>query len=1483
MIKINIYKIIFIVIIILSSSFYSFKQAESDEPTRLSIHGRKLIGIEYEYLQYLSSREGIPSEKKPVKNTTIDQELGIKVEGSIGKNIFVNLNYDDTLPPTEQQKISLNYKGEKEEIIQKVTLGDIQLSLPWTEFITKKMSLLGAKIIGKSGEFKFMGLGSLSRGIPGTRSFTGKALLSQKEIFDTAYLKRKYYKPSLKNLDSALPLKSVEIYIDDRDGSNNTRLTQKMTVTNDEISPSRSYTGDFDKQYLGEDYIVNYSTGTIEFSKNIKENYVIALAYYDKEEKRCPSSGYRMIKEGQELAYQGYEIKNYYFLGARRIQREGFILQILDINGNPVFSFDNPEISEYRVKVDYESGNIKITKPSSPYPDKPFPQAYPPESLHRYTIYSEYKHLVDIYLLQPDIIPGSERVYLDGKLLIRQKDYLIDYSCGLLTFTEAISINEESKIKIDYEWMPFAGKKASIFGIRGEYSPGDNFSLGSTFFSQQSPRGNKAPHLDSAPFSQKVMGVDTHFNLYPEIKPGKNNLPLNLQFWGEIANNLYNPNTFGRAIVEDFDSTKVFDELSMDKDAWKMSSYPSGKYYEERGEIKVSNENIPGDEINPSWSEEEKKIMVFTYEDFSGWDGRVYLLSPSGKDYTQRDYLELWIKNEDREATIHLDLGVISEDVDGDGILDTEDKNGDGKLNPGEDTGINLGGKIIGKGNGELDTEDLDGDGRLEINESFSSFILSDYLCEEPSPSTGWCRYLIPLKDAANWDSVKQEVKHLRIWIEGENIFGNIKFASILISGDRWKKNNLEIKAINNKDDPRYNPFEDSKFCEYYEEMYGKVKTREEKWEKEGALSLIFNLETERQGWAEQIFSQKEDWSSYGTLNFWIYIEEIEGEGNLYLRFGSDIEEGGNYYEVRKKIEGERKKWQKISIPLSNLSIYGVPCFEKIKGMRVGISNNSPDSIKGIIYLNDIFLSEVKEKSKMAKRVGLKINLDENTSFSGEYKKLEGGFQTIGSISPFEESEVTKTKVNLCPVKFLPFSYEWNKGIFSNKRVISKNYKISYLSPSFPRGTLEKKEEMTTFVDNRQRREDVYKAHLLLPNSISSIYENKKVVFTFPAYPQEKEEIEKWEICLPFYLFNMLNINPVYVQSKTRKGEEKRLFSKRDALYLESRFPFFNLSSHLSFSGGCEENNFSKSNPYKRDLFTYSDFSLSLPLPGNLYSSFKLKKRATYEDTTSSLDFFSLFGVKELDLKDGKIKATSDRTDFNLKGKWPLFDFLDLELGYREVQENKVTLGTPYFVKTITFPKINLNFNLLKTSLFNNFFLKNFTSSSLAISFFKQNIFQERICSRYIYQPSLIWRGNLREPQNLNLSLNFKSSKEKKSYFGEEEFLEDSSSFFQLKANYPLLYPLKLKIPLLNFIINLEKGVSLSCGLTFDENKSFFSSGKVNENNSKYRLSFDVGNYKIGENLWLKLGVSGVYFKNKLIMGKDYFSLGGRGAVEIKF
>ena len=127
--------------------------------------------------------------------------------------------------------------------------------------------------------------------------------------------------------------------------------------------------------------------------------------------------------------------------------------------------------------------------------------------------------------------------------------------------------------------------------------------------------------------------------------------------------------------------------------------------------------------------------------------------------------------------------------------------------------------------------------------------------------------------------------------------------------------------------------------------------------------------------------------------------------------------------------------------------------------MRVGIINDSGVSSSGIIYLNDIFLSGVEEENKLAQRVGLKIDINENISLSGEYKKLEDGFQTIREVSPFEESEITRMKINLCPVEFFPFSYEWEKNLFSDKEVFSRNYRVEYSSPSFPQARIEKKQE----------------------------------------------------------------------------------------------------------------------------------------------------------------------------------------------------------------------------------------------------------------------------------------------------------------------------------------------------------------------------------------------------------------------------------------
>lgn len=70
------------------------------------------------------------------------------------------------------------------------------------------------------------------------------------------------------------------------------------------------------------------------------------------------------------------------------------------------------------------------------------------------------------------LVPGKEKVYLNGRLLERDVDYIIDYSYGILYFTEVIS--QEDLILIEYEVRGFAPQAYNLWGLDLDYPP---FSL----------------------------------------------------------------------------------------------------------------------------------------------------------------------------------------------------------------------------------------------------------------------------------------------------------------------------------------------------------------------------------------------------------------------------------------------------------------------------------------------------------------------------------------------------------------------------------------------------------------------------------------------------------------------------------------------------------------------------------------------------------------------------------------------------------------------------------------------------------------------------------------------------------------------------------------------------------------------------------------------------------------------------------------------
>ncbi|MFQ5835589.1 MAG: hypothetical protein ACE5HR_06680, partial [bacterium] len=988
--------------------------AEPSWEPYLRIFGRKVIGIKYRRRHYLKGGEAQAESKKPTTETEIEQKLQVKVRGRVGERIFANVDYDDTAPRTEQQKMSLTYQGKEDEIIQEVALGDLQLGWPDTEFLAYNKSLFGAKVTAKKGQFNLMGIGSVSKGVSESKTFTGKTAFEKKEIPDTSYLKRRYYLTYFDPTHLPLTSQSLEVYLDDQDGTNN-ETALKLTVTGEE---SDSYTGYFDLQYPGEDYLWDSREGIVKFHRSIEENFVIALSYRDKDGIRYPASGYRMIKKQQDPVYiEKYELRNYYYLGSQKIRREDFTLLILDLDGHEV-------TSNYEFEIDYDFGVLKFT-----HPWPPFPNAYPPNPTHEYTIYTEYKHGVDVYLLHPDIVPGSEIVWMDGRRLTKEVDYLIDYSTGFLTFLDPARITEDTKIKVDYEWLPFMGGKATIMGVRGAWVPHERVSLGSTFLSQSSPRVNQPPEVGSSPASHQAMGLDTQFNL-GSGSPAKEDSAhfLNLQVSGEVARSMYNPNTFGRAIIENFESTKISHDLSMDEDAWRLGSRPALESLGERVRAGMVSEETPGEDINPDWSRDKMKVLVLNF-DFStpeSWESIVYPVSKVGRDYSQKSFLELWIKGDGQGERLHFDLGVVSEDADGDGRLDTEDENGDGKLNPGEDSGIDLGGQLVGSDNGKLDTEDLDGDGNLSTTENYSEY--GDTIEPDLKISwVGWRKVTIPLSISSSWDQVNQVVKHLRMWIQGDPGTASLKFAGISISGDRWQKQNLKVEAINNQDNPDYNPFDDTNFRSYYNEMYGDFETRDHKRRKEGAL-FLYGLGEGDEGYVQQTFISPKDYSSYRTLNFWIRGSDECSQQNTYstyLRIGSDVSDGGEY--LQKEVTVNFTGWRLIKTDFADLTSHGAVSLREIKQLRIGIRSNFNSDLDKGLYFDDIFLSGVQKEEGFANRVGLKMELGKSLSISSEYKTLDTAFRTIGVLPTNQRMRESRLGIDLLPLEFLPLSYGFTR------------------------------------------------------------------------------------------------------------------------------------------------------------------------------------------------------------------------------------------------------------------------------------------------------------------------------------------------------------------------------------------------------------------------------------------------------------------------
>src|SRR5262249_41448048 len=121
----------------------------------------------------------------------ITQQLQLRMQGKIGPKVGVNIDYDDTKP--NKQDISVVYTGDPNDVVQNASFGDIDLSLPATEFVSYNKQLFGIRADIKYKGFKSTFIGSRTKGTTKTKQFIGNTQFASIDIPDSGYVRRQYY------------------------------------------------------------------------------------------------------------------------------------------------------------------------------------------------------------------------------------------------------------------------------------------------------------------------------------------------------------------------------------------------------------------------------------------------------------------------------------------------------------------------------------------------------------------------------------------------------------------------------------------------------------------------------------------------------------------------------------------------------------------------------------------------------------------------------------------------------------------------------------------------------------------------------------------------------------------------------------------------------------------------------------------------------------------------------------------------------------------------------------------------------------------------------------------------------------------------------------------------------------------------------------------------------------------------------------------
>ena len=367
------------------------------------------------------------------------------------------------------------------------------------------------------------------------------------------------------------------------------------------------------------------------------------------------------------------------------------------------------------------------------------------------------------------IVEGSETVTLNGSVLSRGIDYTIDYFSGNLNLINPDAMLPGANINVTYEENELISfDQKLLFGTHLKYGINNqNFISGGMFYYNQSIMEDNV-EIGYEPMQNFIWNINGRFeydidqltNLTNKIPLVEVTAPSSINFEGEFAEVYPNPNPLGQAFLDDFEASKRSVSIGLTSRNWKISSPPIlengfAKDLQSRSNMVWYNPYVEEQTID-IWPDIETSAQAgntytktlwlrpffenINYDNSELWNGIVTPLYSSDYDLSRKKYLEIWVNAEnfdlDENITLHIDIGHISEDLNDDNQLNTEDIDvygngwGDNNLTDEEDVGIDLCPDLYENGFGGCNC-DYKGDlcDESHINESFNQDPNGDNWC----------------------------------------------------------------------------------------------------------------------------------------------------------------------------------------------------------------------------------------------------------------------------------------------------------------------------------------------------------------------------------------------------------------------------------------------------------------------------------------------------------------------------------------------------------------------------------------------------------------------------------------------------------------------------------------------------------------------------------------------------------------------------------